>query len=189
MLGVHVVASRWKAVVGVPGAPGKPEIFAIASPVLVTVTVILSVLIVPAATGFGNTIGLGLKIRTGPLPPVPTKGNVKTRSAQVEAQFRWIPKLSVTTPAAVGLKVTPTTHEAPPASTWLGSSVIWLQKGMPLGGRMAVEGVQSIVKCVGSNRSENIAGSQPVQLLIFTSISALVVVVTGVRGNTSEVGE
>src|ERR1035438_2474986 len=187
MLGAHVFVSRWKAVTGVPGAPGKPEMVPMASPVLVTVTVI-GALIEPAAVE-GNTIGLGLKISTGPLPPVPTKGNEKTRSAHVDSQFRWIPKLSVTTPAAVGLKVTPTTHEAPAASTWLGSSVIWLQKGTPLGGRMAVDGVQSIVKCVGSNRSENIAGSQPVQLLIFTSISALVVVVTGVRGNTSEVGE
>src|ERR1022692_1204324 len=87
MLGVHVVASRWKAVVGVPGAPGKPEMVAMASPVLVTVTISLSVLIVPAATGFGNTIGLGLKIRTGPLPPVPTKGKVKTCPPQGESHI------------------------------------------------------------------------------------------------------
>ena len=166
-----------------------PEIVAAALPVLVTVTISLSVLIVPAGTGFGNTIGLGLKISTGPLPPVPTKGKLKTCPWQGRSHIMSIPKLSVTTPVVVGLKETPSTHEAPAARLWLGSSVIWLQKGMPLGGRMAVDGVQSIVKCEGRKKSEKIAGKQPAQLVIFTSISALVVVVTGVRGNTSALGE
>ena len=187
MLGVHVVASRWKAVVGVPGAPGKPEMVPIALPVLVTVTVI-GALIEPAGVGVGNTIGFGEKISTGPFPPVPTKGRLKTCPPQVEAHIMSIPKLSVTTPVVVGLKETPSTHEAPAARLWPGSSVIGLQAGMPLGGGTAVSGVKLIVKCEGRKKSEKIAGKQPAQLVIFTSCSALVVVVTGVRGNTSALG-
>jgi hypothetical protein len=157
--------------------------------VLVTVTTIGALPIDPGGTGVGNTIGFGEKIRTGPFPPVPIKGKVKTCPRQGGPHSRSIPKLSVTTVAVVGLKATPTTHEAPAARLWVGSSVIELQKGMPLGGGTAVDGVQSIVKCVGRSKSEKIAGMQPAQFVISTSCSALVVVVIGVAGNTSEAGE
>ena len=189
MLGVQVFPSRWKmAFVCEGGKLGKPEIVAIALPVLVTVTVI-GALIEPAGVGVGNTSGFGEKIRTGPLPPVPFKDTLKTTPWQGESHIRSIPKFSVTGVVVVGLKVTPTTHEAPAARLWPGSSVIGLQAGMPLGGGTAVSGVKLIVKCEGRKKSEKIAGKQPVQLVIFTSCSALVVVVTGVVGNTSGFGE
>src|ERR1035437_11197693 len=101
----------------------------------------------------------------------------------------WIAKVSVTAPVVVGLKATPTTHDSPEGRLCWGWSVIGLHQGMPLGGRLAAAGVQSMVKCEGRKKSEKIAGKQLVQLVIFKSCSALLVVVTGVEGNTSGFGE
>src|ERR1035441_3993751 len=134
-------------------------------------------------------MGLGLKIRTGPLPPVPFKDRLKTCPWQGRSHIISIPKFSVTGVRVAGLKVMPTTQEPPAGRLWEGSSVTGLHAGMPLGGARAEDGVQSIVKCEGRKKSENIAGRQPAQLVIFTSCSAPMVVVSGVAGNTNGFGE